>query len=96
MQWPLAAWGADAVISGHAHTYERVTRDGIVYFVNGLGGAKKYAFGSPVAGSSVRYNAEWGAQIVTATETTLDFGFYNTHGQLIDGWRLSADAKSAN
>ena len=38
MQWPFAAWGADAVISGHVHTYERLVRDGTVYFVNGLGG----------------------------------------------------------
>jgi hypothetical protein len=90
MQWPLAAWGADAVISGHAHDYERIMRDGIVYFVNGLGGARRYSFGSPVAGSAKRYNAEPGAQIVTATDTTLDFGFYNASGQLVDRWRLSA------
>jgi hypothetical protein len=35
MQWPFASWGADAVLSGHAHAYERIERDGVVYFVNG-------------------------------------------------------------
>ena len=62
MQWPFAQWGADAVMSGHAHDYERIVRDGIVYFVNGLGGASRYSFGTPVTGSAVRYNAEGGAQ----------------------------------
>ena len=23
MQWPFAQWGADVVLSGHDHTYER-------------------------------------------------------------------------
>ena len=69
MQWPFAEWGADAVLSGHAHTYERVERDGIVYFVNGLGGAARYGFGEPVEGSRARYRDDWGAQKVTVTDT---------------------------
>ena len=44
---------ADAVLSGHAHTYERIQRDGIVHFVNGLGGAERYDFGAPVEGKHV-------------------------------------------
>ncbi len=35
MRWPYAAWGADAVIAGHDHNYERISHDGIPYFVNG-------------------------------------------------------------
>ncbi len=27
LQWPFEAWGADAVIAGHDHTYERILRD---------------------------------------------------------------------
>jgi hypothetical protein len=91
LQWPFAAWGADAVVSGHAHTYERVMRDGIAYFVNGAGGQGRYAFRKSVAGSAVRYGADFGAQKVTATPTELDFGFYNTGGQLIDSWTLTAE-----
>ena len=96
MQWPFAEWGADAVISGHAHTYERISRDGIVYFVNGLGGGERREFGSPVAGSMVSYNSDWGAQIVTATNTTLDFEFFNASGELVDGWRLFATPSPGN
>ena len=30
MQWPFAAWGAQAVLTGHDHTYERLLVDGPV------------------------------------------------------------------
>lgn len=90
MQWPFAAWGADAVLSGHAHAYERIERDGIVYFVNGLGGAPRYLFGLPLADSRVRYNADWGAQKVTVTEDALVFEFWSASGELIDSYKLPA------
>lgn len=88
LQWPFAAWGADAVISGHAHTYERIMRDGIVYFINGLGGAERMDFGTPVAGSATRYSKSWGAQQVTVTQTSLTFTFYNIAGSVIDTYLL--------
>jgi hypothetical protein len=90
MQWPFAEWGADVVLSGHAHAYERIERDGIVYFVNGLGGASRYLFGFPILGSRVRYNAGWGAQRVTVTQGALIFEFLNTGGDLIDSYALPA------
>ena len=80
LQWPFAAWGADVVISGHDHIYERIERDGIVYFVNGLGGRSFYGLGSPVAGSQVRYNRAFGAMLFTATPTTMDIMFESLSG----------------
>ena len=88
MRWPFATWGADAVLSGHAHVYERVVRNGIVYFVNGLGGAARYHFKTPVSGSKVRYRANWGAQKASVTSTTLDFKFYSVSGKLVDDYKL--------
>lgn len=88
MQWPFAEWGADALLSGHAHTYERIERDGIVYFVNGLGGAERYQFGSPVEGSRVRYAEDWGAQVVTASPTELRFDFQTVAGTLVDTYTV--------
>jgi len=88
LRWPFAAWGADAVISGHSHTYERVNKNGIVYFVNGLGGAPRYSFRTPVSGSKVRYRANWGAQYVTATATTLTFTFRTVKGKVVDTYRI--------
>ena len=37
-QWPYGEWGADAVLAGHDHTYERLFINGVTYFVNGMGG----------------------------------------------------------
>jgi predicted phosphodiesterase len=84
MQWPYAEWGADVVISGHNHTYERISRDGITYFVNGLGGKSKYPFFLSVDGSQVRYNQDYGAMMVEASEIKIRFQFINRQGDLID------------
>ena len=97
MQWPFAAWGADVVISGHVHTYERIMRDGIVYFINGMGGQEPlYAFAALDPGSAARYSGTWGAQKVTATEDKLVFEFYNVAGALVDSYELVAKQASGN
>jgi hypothetical protein len=88
LQWPFQAWGATAVLSGHDHHYERIIRDGFPYMVNGLGGKSRYAFKVTVPGSEVRYNADSGAQLVEADDTTLIFKFIDTTGAVIDDYRL--------
>ena len=89
MQWDYAQWGADAVIAGHDHIYERINRDGIKYFVNGLGGRSFYGIGSAVTGSQFRYNSNYGAMKVVATETEMTFEFFNRNGSLIDSDMIS-------
>lgn len=93
MQWPFAEWGADAVLSGHAHDYERIVREPLVYFVNGLGGAQRYAFGKPVVGSASRFQANWGAQKVTVQGDTMLFEFYEVGGLLIDSYEVTTTAQ---
>jgi len=93
MQWPYADWGADAVFAGHAHLYERLYYDGIPFFVNGLGGRWKsipqiHRFGNPDESSQVRYNQDYGAQLVTANEACINFTFYTRKGELIDSYTL--------
>jgi hypothetical protein len=88
MQWPFASWGADAVISGHDHTYERLEINGIPYFVNGLGGRSRYDFGTPVAGSIVRYRDNYGAMLVDASDTAMTFQFINVDGAVIDTYTI--------
>lgn len=89
MQWPYAPWGADVVISGHDHTYERISRDGILYFVNGLGGNSKYFFNIiPEEGSQVRYNQDYGAMLVEAGEDSIHFQFINRLGEIFDSKKL--------
>jgi hypothetical protein len=45
--------GVDLVLSGHAHNYERIVRDGVTYLVVGGGGANLYRLGTRVQGSVV-------------------------------------------
>ena len=92
MQWPFAAWGVDAVLTGHDHDYERLLVDGIPYFVNGVGGGAIYAFETPIPESQFRYNKTYGAMLVTANETQITFEFYSVFegGTLIDTYTLSA------
>ena len=81
------------VISGHAHTYERIMRDGIPYFVNGLGGAVRYGFASPEKGSVARYDNGWGAQKATVTDKAVTLEFYNVSGTLVDSYSLPAASR---
>jgi len=88
MRWPFQEWGADAVLAGHDHTYERLSIDGLPYFVNGLGGGAIYAFLDKLDGSQVRYNDDYGAMLVTASEQNMVFEFFNRSGELIDQFEL--------
>ncbi len=90
LQWPYAEWGADAVLSGHAHTYERILSDGIVYFVNGLGGAKRVDFEKPLSDSAVRFRDDWGALRGTVTDTDLTLEFIDVGGNQVDSYTIPA------
>jgi tartrate-resistant acid phosphatase type 5 len=90
LQWNYKGWGADIVLTGHDHTYERIVRNGFPYIVNGLGGAPIYNFGTPIAGSQVRYNAKHGAMLVEADDTKMKLSFYNTSGTLIDQYVMQS------
>lgn len=88
MQWPFAQWGADVVIAGHDHDYERIQRYGIPYFVNGIGGAPIFPCGVPVPGSQLCFAGSYGAQRVTVTATTLEFEFITVDGLVRDDIRI--------
>lgn len=90
MRWPFESWGASAVLAGHDHIYERLQVGNIPYFVDGLGGRSLYAFGTILPESRVRYNADYGAMLVTATRFRASFQFFNRQGVLIDQWTLVA------
>lgn len=86
VQWPFADWGATAVLSGHQHSYERINRDDILYFINGLGGRwRRHTFvDEPRPDSAVRYNQDFGAMLISATDTCINFSFYGRSEELID------------
>ena len=95
MQWPYQAWGADAVLAGHDHDYERLQIGTIPYFVNGLGGTSRYPFLRQVAGSQARYSAGYGAMRVTASETEIVYDFISPAGTVIDSYTQSRLPPSA-
>jgi tartrate-resistant acid phosphatase type 5 len=84
LRWPFAQWGADLVLAGHDHHYERVELDGVTYIVNGLGGRSIYRVGAPIRGSVVRYAGGYGAQFIEASATRLVSRFYTVDSKLID------------
>jgi hypothetical protein len=88
LQWPYRLWGASAVIAGHDHTYERLTRDDLTYFVNGTGGYALYSFLTPVMGSVVRFNADSGAMLVEVDSTGATFRFVTRGGTTVDTHRI--------
>ena len=88
MQWPYQAWGADVVLTGHDHLYERIVLNGFPYFVDGLGGASIYTFSTPVSGSQVRYNGDYGAMLVEADNSQITFQFITRTGVVIDTYTL--------
>ena len=73
----LVAGGADLVLSGHEHNYERFgpldaagrpDPDGTRQFVVGTGGAPGYAFGDPLPGSEARDDDTVGVLQLTLRE----------------------------
>ena len=87
-RWPYKEWGADTVLAGHDHTYERLIEDELIYFVNGLGGNGRYEFVDILDGSQVRYNADYGAMRVEVTEERIRFEFITLKGDVVDSYEL--------
>jgi tartrate-resistant acid phosphatase type 5 len=88
MRWPFREWGADAVLSGYYHVYERLLVDGIPYFVNGAGGTWISHFGEIDPHSRFRYTGGFGAMLVDASTSRIIFRFVNSQGQIIDEYVL--------
>jgi glucose/arabinose dehydrogenase len=94
MQWPFQQWGADAVLAGHDHVYERIVREGLPYFTIGSSGNPSlYWFTSQVEGSQVRYRDDHGALLVTASEQEITVVFQNRSSEIIDAYQLQAAAR---
>src|SRR5207249_7863424 len=95
MRWPFASWGADVVLAGHAHLYERLDASGFPYIVNGLGGEDIATFGKTKLPSGVRsvvrYNSDFGAMLVNANTSGITYQFYSAGGNLIDTYTQNKD-----
>jgi tartrate-resistant acid phosphatase type 5 len=85
MQWPFKEWGADVILTGHEHFYERLEVDGMPYITAGLGGDDKFGFNTtPDPHSVVRFNTDFGALFVTVEHQKVTYEFRTIGGMLID------------
>jgi hypothetical protein len=76
--------GAELVLNGHEHHYERFSEmnasgaavsQGLREIVVGTGGAGLYPFGSPKATSQVRNNTTYGVLKLTLRSTSYNWAF---------------------
>ncbi len=96
LQWPFEAWGADAVLAGHDHTYERLQKGGIPYFVTGSGGKSLYALGpTPDPDSQFFYVGDFGTMLVEACAARLSFEFHSVSEGIVDSHSVGAPSCSA-
>ena len=85
LQWPFTDWGANIILAGHDHVYERLHVNGIPYFVSGLGGNGRYGFSlMPEAGSQFRYNDNFGAMLVDISDNIMSIQFINIDNVVVD------------
>jgi tartrate-resistant acid phosphatase type 5 len=91
-QLAYKAWGADLILSGDSHQYERfdtTNASEVPIIIAGTGGADLHDFNaSPVTGSAVRESV-FGAVKGTATCTSLTLEFFDVNGSLLDTLTLT-------
>jgi hypothetical protein len=90
MRWPFAEWGADLVLAGHDHGYERLAAQGIPFVVNGMGGADLRAIGAPIPESQVRFDGDHGAMLIEVDHLGLTAQAIIGGGQIIDAFSIPA------
>jgi len=92
LRYPFKRWGADVVLSGHLHTYEKLYVNGLTYIINGLGGdsfGNDSLYTPPYPGSLVRYSANYGAMKCETYNDSMVFRFININNNVIDYARIT-------
>lgn len=98
LDWPFKDWGADIVLCGHEHDYERLIVDGFPYLIVGTGGRSLREFKAILDTSQFRYSADYGALLVKASNSNLTLSFYSVGkgGTLIDQYSIRKKDTSLN
>ena len=91
MKWPFEEWGAEAVMAGHDHLYERFAVGQIPYVTVGLGGASIYAPVTILPETRMQYAAQYGALRVTADPHGMKLEFINVMGAVIDAFTYAKE-----
>lgn len=89
----LAEAGADVVLTGHNHAYERFetknaggrrAEDGLRQFVTGAGGAELYELTEPCAGREAGADDAYGVLALTLRPTGYDWAWHSVDGRVQD------------
>ena len=90
MRWGFE--GADIVLSGHVHAYERLFVKGLTY-ITGLPGGQtpRNFFGYPARGSEIRYGGSYGAMLVTASDYQITFSTFTLSGDLVESYTITKE-----
>jgi len=97
LRWPLKDWGADILLNGHAHNFERLLlEDGFPIIVAGAGGQPGSApeepapfRATPLSQSVIRYNEKFGALKCSVDCGELTFEFIAADGTVVDSFSIS-------
>ncbi len=92
LQWPFKDWGADLVVSGDNHDYERILTNNLPYIVNGAASALGLFSTTPVPGTVIRDNSDSGALLVLANDQTLTLQYQFRSGQILDTYTFAANS----
>ncbi len=89
MRWPFREWGADLVISGHAHAYERLRSDGLDYVISGLGANNTPLDNPRIPESQVFWSEDApGALFIVACSGTLQMEFRPVGYGVVDTYTI--------
>jgi tartrate-resistant acid phosphatase type 5 len=86
MRWPFEQWGADVVLAGHDHVYERFEVGQIPYFTVELGGGSPNPFVTTIPESRAQFNSDFGAMRLTANHRGMLFEFIDANGTLVESF----------
>lgn len=85
MRWPFAEWGADLLLAGDAHVYERLVIDGLPLFISGLGANNSVLDGPLAAETDFFYSEDdAGALFIVACSNAVEFEYRTINLGLID------------
>lgn len=87
-QWDFKAMGASMVLAGHEHNYQRITRAGITYIVDGVGGARLYRCGGAISGLKTCQDNRFGALFLHIDGDGIHGRFLDTSGKQRDSFAL--------
>jgi hypothetical protein len=89
LRWPFKEWGADVVIAGHSHIYERLDVGGTPYVVNGAGAVNR-GQENVRPESVVRETEDVGALLIQANAYALTLQYQTRAGQVFDTITIGA------